>query len=144
MSFSQNECILHQMERCEKLLRRYYAERLHPLGLSPTEYRVCATLAKAGGVLPPRELAAILSVTRPATSTLVARMEKKDLVQRHFAEGSRKEIRIRLTKEGHVKAEKGSTTLNEADAQLKKITNKGIVRFSEELRALEAVLGKEE
>ncbi len=67
--------------------------------LFPSEIHVLEAIGKHPGINM-SDLASALGISKPAVTQIIAKVTKKDLVERYNGEGNRKEVLLRLTKNG--------------------------------------------
>jgi DNA-binding MarR family transcriptional regulator len=80
------------------VLQDLYAETSRPLGLTPQQAHLLCTLL--GGPLGMTELSRILSIERSSLTSMVDRLERRDLVARIPSPTDRRAYQIELTKPG--------------------------------------------
>jgi DNA-binding MarR family transcriptional regulator len=80
------------------LLQDLHAEASRPLGLTPQQSHLLCTLLR--GSLGMTELSRILSIERSTLTSMVDRLERRDLVNRIAAPSDRRACHIELTPEG--------------------------------------------
>jgi DNA-binding MarR family transcriptional regulator len=80
------------------VLQDLYAETSRPLGLTPQQAHLLCVLL--GGPLGMTELSRILSIERSSLTSMVDRLERRDLVARVANPSDRRAFRIELTDPG--------------------------------------------
>ena len=79
-----------------RLLRRVYARRVEPLGLTRSQWRVLVHVSRREGVSQPA-LAKILQIQNTTLGKLVDRLEQKGWVERRVQEGDQRARRLFIT-----------------------------------------------
>ena len=97
-----------------KRLQHFHEGVLRPHGRTLTEYQVLATL-RMNGAQSPTRLNGLLMLTRAGMTNTVDRLEDAGLVRRHADGADARSIRIHLTPQGTLHAEK--LLLAEREAQ---------------------------
>ena len=86
------------------VLQDLYAETSRPLGLTPQQAHLLCVLL--GGPLGMTELSRILSIERSSLTSMVDRLERRDLVTRIAHPNDRRACQIQLTTPGRALAER--------------------------------------
>lgn len=88
------------LNRTQRKLRRQTKSLLEPLGVTPSQVRALATVARGGGALRVRDLAERLGVVPRSATSIVDELEAAALVRREPDPADRRATLVTLTERG--------------------------------------------
>ena len=96
----------YQLAQANVPIRKVFLKHIgEPLQLSTVEFTVLSLVAHNGGVTP-KQLSQALAVSAPNITTLLDRLEQRQLLTRERSEADRRAQHIRLTRKGAALAHK--------------------------------------
>lgn len=92
-------CINYLMNRAQQAITQLFRDRLSEFQVTPVQYTVLKCLWTEDG-LPPKQLADLIAVDRPAVTGILDRLEAKELIVREPDSSDRRGVNIYLTEKG--------------------------------------------
>ena len=94
------ECINFLLTTAQHTVFQYLSQRLAPYDITPSQYGILNCLWINDGTCLPRQIAELLCLETSTVSGILARMQKKDLIDRVINPENRREILVMITPKG--------------------------------------------
>ncbi len=94
-----NECVNFQLAGVQGAVFNYFKAALQPLDVTPIQYALLKCLWTED-LQTPTQLAQTLRLETSSITGLLARLEKKELIERIYDQSDRRSIRVHLLEEG--------------------------------------------
>lgn len=131
------ECINFMLTSAQNSVFTYFKSRLQPFDVTPVQYALLKCLWTRD-MQTPTQLSQGLNIDASSVTGILARLEKKELLERTFSTEDRRSVYVRLLPDGKALQPGIEAVIDDANANiLSGLTPESVALFKQQLRQIE-------